>query len=78
MVVRSRLVISEIEAGFKNERWLGPARIKNVRREIEFLVRYSDEESALNIQACVVSLGSLRDQTRAKPFPGEYVSSGQL
>jgi hypothetical protein len=32
MVERSQLVISEIEAGFKNERWLGPARIKNVRR----------------------------------------------
>jgi hypothetical protein len=31
MVVRSQLVISEIEAGFKNDRWLGPARIMSRR-----------------------------------------------
>ena len=72
------LSFSEIEAGFKDECWLGPARIKDVGREIEFLARYADEESALNIQARVISLGSLRDQATRIHSTGEYVSSGQL
>ena len=61
MVVRPQPVISEIEAGFKDECWLGPARIKDVGREIEFLARYADEESALNIQARVISLATPRE-----------------
>ena len=70
------LSFSEIEAGFKDECWLGPARIKDVGREIEFLARYADEESALNIQARVISLGSLRDQAHANPFHGRICEFG--
>ena len=61
MLVRPQPVISEIEAGFKDECWLGPALIKDVGCEIEFLARYADEESALNIQARVISLATPRE-----------------
>jgi hypothetical protein len=57
----------KIDSRLENERRVCPARIKHVGREMNVLVRETDQEATLSIEAGVVGFRSLCRETQMKP-----------
>src|SRR3954467_6020313 len=59
---------SETQTDCKDPGGLTLVQVEHVSCEIHFLIRETQEDSALNIDVALVGPGSLADQTKAKPI----------
>ena len=60
----------KIEPKRQNHSRVGPPRVEYVGCEIHLLVRETDQDPALNVEAGLVSLCPLRHETHPTPVPG--------
>jgi hypothetical protein len=58
---------SKIESERDDYGRISPARIEYVRRDVHFLVREADQQTALHIEGSLVGSRPLRYEARAKP-----------
>jgi len=60
----------KIDPKRQNHSWVRPPRVEYVGCEIHLLVRETDQDPALNVEAGLVSLCPLRHETHPTPIPG--------